>query len=1420
MIKIIKGNIFETAADIRINTVNCVGVMGAGVALAFKNKYPEMFRDYQKDCKTGKIKPGQLHIWKNLLEDWIINFPTKRHWREPSRYEDIEAGLKALRDYLIEQSKEHKNLRIALPALGCGHGGLDWKRVSQMIRKHLSDLEAEIFVFEPSASRLAGRKIENGEDEKSLEKLQSLSVTVITPDHEFYPKALRGRSAATFYAKGNLSILVSPFLAIFPSSKPSDREIDAATGCIESVAQPGVTFLVGYGPAIERPSIRIALQQGANVALFLSEGIINFRIRQDLQDIWDEDRIIVLTAAKPNQKWSPSLAFRARDLQLTLAKAVLITDPSPDWLSRLLKKRHPSQTPSIFYVNYSTDEFTTKSIYGNFRAFAIGKSVESGRPNVAPIIECLDIMRAPVSIETEMPVTETYANEAQIPQISGQVHEAPAEQVFAEKQRQPDGSPRYPKRLIEVDLPIKRISAHARREKSIRHGHISTLHIWWARRPLAACRAVICASLWPDPADKLCPDDFRIKARNLMTKWAKDHFTLMSDESSRRFIAISKDDHKLDDHVELRKALLDFIADFANWDNSTVKEYLETSRALTQSAHEALGGQSGTKPMVVDSFAGGGSIPLEALRVGADAFASDLNPVAVLLNKVVLEYIPQYGSRLSQEIQKWGKWINKEAEKELAEFYPKDPNDATPIAYLWARTIKCEGPRCGAEVPLIRSLWLAKKSKGSVSLGLITIPDEKKVGFEIRKNEKPSKVGTGTVAKGSATCPFCGFTTPVSSVREQMNARKGGAADAILVAIRQDDPKTGKREYRLPSEKDIQAVFKASDELLKRKRFHDGVLSLVPNEMLPPIGTLGFRVQRYGIEQWENLFTPRQLLSLSTLAKLIRQAGKIMTKELESGLAAAVKTCLAQALNRLADFNSSLCVLNAVGGRGVVHTFGRQALPMVWDFMETNPFNSAGANWISGVDAFISTIKTEQYNKTVGQVEIASAIAHPLPDDSIEYFFTDPPYYDSVPYADLSDFFIPWLRRTVGDLYGNMFREELSPKDDECIVDKIKGKDKAFFEHSMTQAMLEGRRILAPSGLGTIVFAHKSTSGWEAQLKSMIDAGWVVTASWPIDTERPGRLRAQKSAALASSIHLVCRPRENPNGSLRTEDIGDWRDVLQDLPKRIHDWMPRLAKEGVVGADAIFACLGPALEIFSRYSRVEKANGDPVPLREYLEHVWAAVAREALNMIFEGADATGFEEDARLTAMWLWTISTGGNGNGIRNGDEEVRASTGYILEYDAARKIAQGLGAHLEQLGNLVEIKGDKAILLPVSERNRYLFGKESTQEPKGKRKKKDKQMKLSFEKEIEEAEEQHKWDTKSAPLSGKTVLDRIHQCMILFASGRGEALKRFLVEEGIGRDQRFWRLAQSLSALYPANVDEKRWVDGVLSRKKSLGF
>lgn len=1009
----------------------------------------------------------------------------------------------------------------------------------------------------------------------------------------------------------------------------------------------------------------------------------------------------------------------------------------------------------------------------------------------------------------------------------------------------------YPKRLIEVDLPIKRISEHARREKSIRHGHISTLHIWWARRPLAACRAVICAALWPDTApgkdDAPCPHAFIKVAKREMLAWTThERQELLSEESRPRFEAARRNSKNFDDPIELRQALLDFIADFANWANSTVPEYLETSRTLTQAAHEALGGVPGTKPLVVDPFAGGGSIPLEALRVGADTFASDLNPIPVLLNKVTLEYIPKYGLRLADEVRKWGEWIKREIEKDLSEFYPKDKDGATPIAYLWARTIKCEGPGCGVEVPLIRSLWLAKKSNRSVAMQIVPRPRAKRVDFQIivkeqggwvdqdnPKNKIPDPRFEGTMARGSATCPCCGYTTPVASVRIQLKQRKGGATDARLFAIVTITEDKQGRFYRLPTENDLEAARKASKALDKRIREHKGKLSLVPDEILPVMSGV-FNAPIYGHNTWGSLFTPRQLLALTSIVESLHKVGDQLKTGDDIGLATAVQTCLAMALDKQADSNSSLCGWRSTS-EDIGHTFGRQAIPMVWDFVEANVLSGATRDWLNAVEGGLKAIGSLDKNIQSGHTQQASATAHPLPDGAAQCFFSDPPYYNAVPYADLSDFFYVWMRRTIGNIYPELFQDTLAPKEKEiCEMsgwDSVRyaNKDKKFFEREMGKAMSEARRFLSPSGIGIVVFAHKSTGGWEAQLQAMVEAGWIVTGSWPIDTELGNRLRAMNSAVLASSVHLVCRPRENTDGPLQTGSVGDWRDVLAELPKRIHAWMPRLAEEGVVGADAIFACLGPALEIFSRYTRVEKPGGEKVTLKEYLEHVWAAVAKEALSLIFSGADATGFEEDARLTAMWLWTLSTnveGGESSDEGDDAEDVdsagkgKKSGGYVLEYDAARKIAQGLGAHLEDLIHTIEVMGDKARLLPVAERTRYLFGKDEADAPRKRKKRDDQMLFKGIEREVEEAAEEGGWGEKTAPKAGNTVLDRVHQAMILFAAGRGEAMKRFLVEEGIGNDNRFWKLAQAFSALYPPKSDEKRWVDGVLARKKGLGF
>jgi hypothetical protein len=507
---------------------------------------------------------------------------------------------------------------------------------------------------------------------------------------------------------------------------------------------------------------------------------------------------------------------------------------------------------------------------------------------------------------------------------------------------------------------------------------------------------------------------------------------------------------------------------------------------------------------------------------------------------------------------------------------------------------------------------------------------------------------------------------------------------------------------------------------------------------------------------------------------------------------------------------------------------------MIWDFFEADPLHAVHSLKSVLNDLRESILAAKIHLVGEGTVLNVPAQELALPDDSVDVLYTDPPYYDQIPYSHLSDWPFVWMRR-VGAFDGLAGADGLVAKNREVVVDRPHSQsptthDGAYFRLELRKCFERLQLCMKEGALGVVVFAHQETSAWESLLEGLLEAGFCVTASWPIETERGGRLQAQGTASLQSSIHLVVRPRRNITTDGHLVDVGEWREVLHNLPIRIHQWLPRLAEEGIVGADAIFACLGPALEVFSRYSRVEKANGETVPLGEYLEHVWAAVAKEALALVFEGADATGFEADARLTAMWLWTLKApDSNGKAENVGDDEDSDDeqegkkpkiTGFKLEYDAARKIAQGLGAHLESLTHLVEVSGDQARLLPVSERTKHLFGKDE-EEPTRAGGKKKSSAQLNMFAELTKAEDAEvAWKEKTVKRVGETALDRVHQAMILFAAGRGEALKRFVVEDGVGQDGKFWRLAQALSALYPSGTDEKRWVDGVLARKKQFGF
>jgi len=985
---------------------------------------------------------------------------------------------------------------------------------------------------------------------------------------------------------------------------------------------------------------------------------------------------------------------------------------------------------------------------------------------------------------------------------------------------------------------------------------------------------MLMALLLPDPCDPHCPPEFKEQARRLL-KPMPNCGPATTD-------------------LELRRALLNFIADFANWDNSANATYLECARGLVRAAH----GEE--PPLVVDPFAGGGSIPLEALRVGCDAFASDLNPVACLILKVLLEDIPRHGPALAEELRRVGKQIKEQAEKELAEFYPVDPGGARPIAYLWARTVRCEGVGCGAEIPLMRSFWLCKKANRRRALRLVPVPSpvpaesgppspsgrgaggegwlntlespKGNLRFEIFEPKSEAEVRKGTVACGNATCPCCNTVLPVARVRAQLSPQRGGAdvkfgekgkridGARLLAVVTLDENKAG-RQYRLPAQRDYEAVWKAVKKLEEAaaKKLPNG-LNPIPDEPLPPVGTLGFRVQRYGMLQWGDLFTARQKLALLTLAALVREH-----KAGSSGASGAVANLLGLALGRNADQMSSLVRwLQTI--EAVASTFGRQALPIVWDCCEICPTGEEAANFGAAFEWIARVVEASPAGGANGQSQIADAGHHPLPNDVTHVWFTDPPYYDAVPYADLSDFFFVWLRRSLPDhpLLRNPFEPDstLTPKVLEIVQDEIKRtsdgvpKDKVFFEKSMAQAFAEGRRVLREDGIGSVVFAHKTTEGWEALISGMLEGGWTATASWPITTERSVRLRARESAALAASVHLVCRPRPENAG------IGGWEDILRELPNRIGDWMERLSGEGIRGADLVFSCIGPALELFSKYEKVETAEGREVKLPEFLEKVWEVVSRTALQQVLGTAEARArnsaagaLEEDARLTALFLWTLqSTDGNSKlETRNseegeeeaedeGEEEAKGKAkkavpalpgrqvggrqGYVLIYDVVRRFAQPLGIHLENWeGRIIETKKGTVRLIPVVERAEQLFGEAGTEaaalaiERSGGREPQyalfpEPERSTGFQpvkRKGKEISRKEPGATGRVPVPQATTLDRVHMAILLQAGGQATAL-RAMLEAEIERSPDFLRLANALSALYPKDSEEKRLLDAML--------
>ena len=738
---------------------------------------------------------------------------------------------------------------------------------------------------------------------------------------------------------------------------------------------------------------------------------------------------------------------------------------------------------------------------------------------------------------------------------------------------------RMKKKLIEVAIPLDAINAASAREKSIRHGHPSTLHLWWARRPLATARAVLFASLVDDPSSH--PEKFP-------TEEAQDA------ERQRLFRLLEK---------------------LVVWENSGDK-------ALFAEAYEEIKKSTGgNPPPVFDPFAGGGTIPLEAQRLGLKAIAADLNPVAVMINKAMIEIPAKFQDQppvnpaakslidaewqgaqgLASDIAYYGKLLKEKAFAKIGHLYPKvkvpeTGQEATVIAWIWARTVKCPNPACGCEMPLVKSFWLSKRAGREAYLEPIVEGD--KVRFEVCRGK--GKVREGTVARTGAQCICCGASVPGRYIRDES---KAGRMKARMLALAADlNPGRG---------------YMPADNFHIRIADVEKPMDYPEQEMNQDTPDL-VSGRGYGITHWHQLFTNRQLTALTTFSALINDVQKQVvvdggTKEYSEVIA----TYLAFVVDKLADYHSSICSWN-VPGEKLRNTFGRQAVPMVWDYAEANPFSkSSGSfdNMLTWVEKSVREMPAE----SIGQVIQSSASTH----NNLRQVMvsTDPPYYDNIGYADLSDFFYIWLRRNLKDIYPENFSTMLVPKAEELVAmpyrfDGSQQAAKEFFEHGMADVCRNIYRYAAQDIPLTIYYAFKQTdmdvdgaasSGWETMLSAIIKAGFSINGTWPMRTEKPGRSVSIGTNSLASSIVLVCRKRE------ATAATCTRKNFLRELKKELESSLARLQASNIAPVDMAQSAIGPGISVYSRYAAVLETDGSPMTVRSALKLI-----NQALDDYFHG----------------------------------------------------------------------------------------------------------------------------------------------------------------------------------------------------------
>ena len=776
-----------------------------------------------------------------------------------------------------------------------------------------------------------------------------------------------------------------------------------------------------------------------------------------------------------------------------------------------------------------------------------------------------------------------------------------------------------PKRkLIEVALPLEAINKESAREKSIRHGHPATLHLWWARRPLATARAVLFAQLVDDPSSH--PERFPT-------------------EPAQR---------------AERERLHGIIERLVVWENIS-------DHALLAEAHaEILESTDGNPPPILDPFAGGGTIPLEAQRLGLEAHASDLNPVAVLINKALIQLPPKFAGRapvfpgladsriggwegptgLAADVRAYGEWMHEEAERRIGEHYPQATleggDHADVIAWIWARTVTCPNPACGIEMPLVRSWWLGKRKGREVWVRPLIVADRGhpsgiRVEFEIGHgaSEAPSAEKDGTMSgRRGAVCVACGSVVGVEYVREEAVA--GRMRQVLLSTVAAGDRH---RVYLAPDASQVLA-----SEVERPESSVDGTMSTNPRWFSPP---------GYGLTEFSDLFTNRQLLALTTLSDLVKEvrdrvvndavsAGTSLGVRLEAGgadaeaYADAVATYLGLGVSRTADLGNSLATWSSSRDQ-TRNLFARQAIPMAWDFVEVSPFAGASGDVSVATDTMARSIALLP---ATGDAEVAQRDAVGVADP-VAVISTDPPYYDNIGYSDLSDFFYVWLRRSLRGVYPDLLSTLLVPKAEELVANPYRhdGKDgaQAFFEDGFRRVFTHARETARLDFPITVYYAFKqsddgddgtASTGWETLLDGMIRSGWAITATWPMRSERGGRMLSVGTNALASAIVLALRPRSDD--AVTTDRRGLIAALHDELPGALR----RLQQGAIAPVDLPQAAIGPGMAVFSRYAKVIENDGTTMTVRSALARI-NEILDEVLNEQ-EGA----FDSATRFAIAW------------------------------------------------------------------------------------------------------------------------------------------------------------------------------------------